>query len=128
MADGLFYWDSREPFNAADATAVTLAATAKALYPAGAFPVLGGQYFARPGKKLRIRLFGRITTGLTPGNGSFTYTLGSTVHTSAGVFTMDSVLVRTLWSDSLLTAGTHYSYWDGKDDYGTTLVNPDSQR
>lgn len=71
MADGLFYHDTREPFIAADIASVTLAATAKALYPVSNFPVLGGQYFARPGKKLRIRLFGRITTAATPGNGSF---------------------------------------------------------
>ncbi len=68
MADGLFYQDTREPFISADIAAVTLAATAKALYPAGNFPALGGQYFARPGKKLHIVLFGRMTTVLTPGN------------------------------------------------------------
>jgi len=68
MADGLFYTDLREPFIAADQSAVTLAATNKALYTASAFPALGGQYFARIGKKLRIRVFGKITTGATPGN------------------------------------------------------------
>lgn len=68
MADGLFYNDLREPFIGTDIAAVTLAATNKALYPVSNFPVLGGQYFARIGKKVRIRLFGRITTALTPGN------------------------------------------------------------
>lgn len=68
MADGLFYNDLREPFIGADVAAVTLATTNKALYPASNFPVLGGQYFSRIGKKLKIRLFGRITTVLTPGN------------------------------------------------------------
>lgn len=77
MADGLFYNDLREPFIATDQTAVTLAATAKALYTASAFPVLGGQYFSRVGKKLRIRLFGRMTTGATPGNGSFNVYYGT---------------------------------------------------
>lgn len=77
MADGLFYNDLREPFIGADVPAVTLAATAKALYTASFFPVLGGQYFSRVGKKLRIRLFGRITTVLTPGNGSFNVYYGS---------------------------------------------------
>jgi hypothetical protein len=75
--DGSFYNDTREPFISTDLTAVTLAATAKALYTASAFPVLGGQYFARPGKKLKIRLFGRMTTGATPGNGSFNVYYGS---------------------------------------------------
>lgn len=71
MADGLFYNDMREPFIASDVPAVTLATTFKALYTPSFFPVLGGQYFARIGKKLRIRLFGRMTTGATPGNGQF---------------------------------------------------------
>ena len=68
MADGLFYNDLREPFIGTDIASVTLASTDKALYPASNFPVLGGQYFTRIGKKLRIRLFGRITTAATPGN------------------------------------------------------------
>lgn len=69
MADnGQFFNDTRAPFIAADIGAVTLAATNKALYPQSNFPVLGGQYFSFIGKKLRIRLFGKITTALTPGN------------------------------------------------------------
>jgi hypothetical protein len=69
--DGPFYNDLREPFIGTDIAAVTLSTTNLALYPASNFPVLGGQYFARIGKKLRIRLFGRITTAATPGNLSF---------------------------------------------------------
>jgi hypothetical protein len=76
-ADGLYYNDMRAPFIGADVTAVTLASTAKALYPASNFPVLGGQYFAVIGKALRIRLFGRMTTGATPGNGSFNVYYGT---------------------------------------------------
>ena len=69
MADnGQFFNDLREPHITTDVAAVTLAATYKALYPAAAFPVLGAGYFARPGKKLRIRVFGRMTTAATPGN------------------------------------------------------------
>jgi hypothetical protein len=77
MADGLFYNDLREPFVTVAPAAVTLAATAKALYTASQFPVLGGQYFSRVGKKLKIRLFGKITTAVTPGNGSFNVYYGS---------------------------------------------------
>lgn len=66
--DGAFYQDTREPFIASDIAAVTLAATNKALYPVSNFPALGGQYFARPGKKLHIMAYGRMTTGATPGN------------------------------------------------------------
>ena len=102
MADGLFYWDSREPFNATDVAAVTLATTAKALYPAGAFPNLGGQYFARPGKKMRIRLFGRITTGLTPGNGSFNVYYGNGAD-ATGVILMTGTPVALLPSQTNLS-------------------------
>lgn len=77
MADGLFYNDLREPFVTVPPAAVTLAATAKALYTASQFPVLGGHYFGRVGKKLKIRLFGVITTVLTPGNGSFNIYYGT---------------------------------------------------
>lgn len=77
MADGLFYQDTREPFVVVPPLAVTLAATAKALYTPSHFPVLGGGYFARPGKKLKVRLFGIITTALTPGNGSFNVYYGT---------------------------------------------------
>lgn len=75
--DGGFYWDTRGPFIFADIGAVTLAATAKALYPVANHPILGGQYWLFPGKKLRYRLFGRMTTALTPGNGSFNVLYGT---------------------------------------------------
>ena len=77
MADGLFYNDLREPFVTVAPAAVTLTTTAKALYTTSQFPTLGGNYFARVGKKIRIRLFGQITTAATPGNGSFNVYYGS---------------------------------------------------
>lgn len=102
MADGLFYTDLREPFIGTDVAAVTLAATAKALYPAGAFPVLGGQYFSRVGKKIRIRLFGRITTGLTPGNGSFNVYYGTGADAN-GVLLMTGTPVALIASQTNLS-------------------------
>lgn len=77
MADGLFYNDLREPFIGADISPVTLTSAAKAIYTASNFPVLGGQYFSRIGKRLKIRLFGKITTAATPGNGSFAIYYGT---------------------------------------------------
>jgi len=70
MADGLFYHDTRSPLIISDITAVTLSTTAKALYPAANFPTLGANYWT-PGKKMRIELCGRVTTGTTPGNGTW---------------------------------------------------------
>jgi hypothetical protein len=77
MADGLFYNDLREPFMAVDLAAISPLATAVALYTPSAFPVLGGHYFARPGKALRIKLFGRCTSAVTPGNVSFAVYYGT---------------------------------------------------
>ena len=77
MADGLFYLDTREPHIVTDVTAVTMTTTAKALYPAAAFPVLGGQYFNRPGKAIRICLWQKMVLGATPGNFSYNIHWGS---------------------------------------------------
>lgn len=71
MADGLFYTDLREPHIVTDIAAVTMTTTAKAIYPAAAFPVLGGQYFNRPGKAIKISLWLKLVLGGTPGNFSF---------------------------------------------------------
>ena len=66
--DGPFYNDTREPFIGADLATATLSTTDVALYTTSNYPVLGGQYWARVGKRQRIRLFGKITTAATPGN------------------------------------------------------------
>lgn len=95
MADGIFYQDTREPFMAADQGAVTLAATAKALYTPSAFPVLGGQYFSRVGKKLHIRLFGKITTAATPGNGSFDIYYGTGADANGVLLASSAALALT---------------------------------
>jgi hypothetical protein len=77
MADGLFYNDLREPFLSTDLAAISPLATAVALYTPSAFPVLGGQYFSRPGKTLKVELFGRCTSAATPGNVSFAVYYGT---------------------------------------------------
>lgn len=97
MADGLFYNDLREPFIASDLSAISPLATAVALYTPSSFPVLGGQYFARPGKALRIQLFGRCTSALTPGNVSFAVYYG-TGASANGVLLASSAAVA--WSAS----------------------------
>ena len=116
MADGLFYNDLREPFIGTDITAVTLAATAKALYPASNFPVLGGQYFSRIGKALRIRLHGRMTTAATPGNGSFTVFYGSGAD-NTGVAIMTGTPV------ALVASGTNLSWMAEVDVHCRSIGN-----
>jgi hypothetical protein len=66
--DKIFFNYYRSPEVAADFSAVTLAATHKALVPAASLPVLDAYYFIRTGKRLTIKLFGKITTAATPGN------------------------------------------------------------
>lgn len=70
--DGAFYRDSRPPFDigATPPAAVTLATTNKALYTASEFAAFGSGYWWL-GKRLNIRLWGKATTGATPGNGQF---------------------------------------------------------
>jgi hypothetical protein len=102
MADGLFYNDLREPFFVSDLATVTLATTAKAVYTASDFPVLGGQYFSRPGKRLRIRLKGKITTVLTPGNGSWDIYYGTGADAN-GVIIASSTAVALTASQTNLT-------------------------
>ena len=77
MADnGSFFLDYRAPFITTDVAAVTLAATNKALYPVGNVPAMGKDYWY-VGKKVAIRAFGRITTVLTPGNGTLALFYGT---------------------------------------------------
>lgn len=117
--DAQFFNDLRVPFIAADVPAVTLAATDKALYPPSNFPILGGQYFGFVGKKMRIRLFGKMTTGATPGNltitvyyGDGTDANGVALQASAAFALTASVTNLSWWLDvyiharSLGTGGT----------------------
>lgn len=113
MADGLFYLDTREPFMTVSPAAVTLAATAKALYTPSHFPVLGGGYFGRVGKKLMIHLFGVMTTGAIPGNGSFNVYYGTGADAN-GVLLMTgtpaaltlNVTANTWYADIIVTCIT----------------------
>lgn len=68
---GPYLNDLTAPFITGDISPVTLATTDKALYGQSNFPVLGGNFFGIIGRKIRIRLFGKITTAATPGNGTF---------------------------------------------------------
>jgi hypothetical protein len=77
MADGLFYNDLREPFIIADIGPISPLSTAVALYTPSSFPVLGGQYFARPGKAIKIQIFGKMTSAATPGNVSWAVYYGT---------------------------------------------------
>ncbi|WP_147202608.1 hypothetical protein [Segetibacter aerophilus] len=55
------------------------------------------------------------------GHNPNSFTLASTVRTSAGVYKTDGTLVRTLWSGMTKPAGTYAVKWDGTDDLFNTL-------
>jgi hypothetical protein len=52
-------------------------------------------YFLRPGKKIRIRLFGKITTAVTPGNGSFDIYWGSGADANGTILASSAALALT---------------------------------
>lgn len=76
-ADGLFYLDTREPHIVSNIAVVTMTTTAKAMYPAAAFPTLGAGYFSRPGKTIKVSVSGLMTLPATPGNISFNVLWGT---------------------------------------------------
>ena len=65
--------------------------------------MLGGQYFSRIGKALRIELFGRMTTVLTPGNGSFNVYYGTGADANG-------TLLMTGTPVALVASGTNLSW------------------
>ena len=44
---------------------------------------------------------------------SFTFSLPASASTSAGVFSKDGTLLKTLWSGVTYSAGSHTIDWDG---------------
>lgn len=77
MADGLFYLDTREPHFVSNLGAITMTTTAKAMYAAANFPTLGGGYFSRPGKAIKISCSALFTLAASPGNLSFNILWGT---------------------------------------------------
>jgi hypothetical protein len=95
MADGLFYEDTREPHFVSNLGAVTLAATAKAIYAPANFPTLGGGYFSRPGKAIKISMSMLLTMPGTPGNISFNTLWGTGADAIGTVLMTGSVAALT---------------------------------
>ncbi len=44
---------------------------------------------------------------------NFSFSLSAGAKTSAGVYTSDSTLIKTLWSGVTYSSGTHNASWDG---------------
>ena len=75
--DGPFYVDSRAPHISADATAVTIIGTNKAIVPIANLPILGANYFNYIGKACRISMFGRMSTAAAAGTMTFSLMWGT---------------------------------------------------
>jgi uncharacterized repeat protein (TIGR01451 family) len=54
---------------------------------------------------------------------SFTFSLAQPARTTAGVFTKEGVLLRTLWSGVSYAAGSFTRSWDGLDDQGLLVAD-----
>jgi len=61
---------------------------------------------------------GSVLASSTP----FAFSLDESSKTSAGVFTPDGTLIRTLWSKVYYQAGTNSAVWDGLDDSGNPVT------
>lgn len=59
-----------------------------------------------------------ITASGAANNGAITFSLDTSSHVSVGIFThdVDSTLIATLFSDSIMPAGSHTAYWRGLND------------
>lgn len=104
--DGPFWVDLRSPHMAADAASVVLAATMNPVVPAANLPVLGSNYFGFVGKAIRIRLWGQMTTGATPGNltGSVFWGTGAAANGTA---------IASINATALTASQTNLSwFWD----------------
>lgn len=61
------YRETLRPWSQAPETAVTLAATNKALVPAGRHKQFGTEYFNAKGRAILMKYWGEMTTGASPG-------------------------------------------------------------
>lgn len=105
--DGQYYLDTRLPHIITDVGAVTLAATNKALYPVANVPAMGKDYWT-PSKAVRVEVWGRATSVLTPGNLTLSLFYGTGADANG---TSLAATAATAWSASQ-TNLTWSAYWD----------------
>ena len=68
MAEGINYVDSKAPFGSAAFSTISLSTTSLQIVPAVTYSPTGGTSYWWPGKRLRVLVFGTLTTAATPGN------------------------------------------------------------
>ncbi len=67
-----------------------------------------------------------VAVGTGDWSGKYVFTLDTVSHVSIAVFRQDSVLVKTIVSDTIMQAGTFTKYWHPTDDLGNAIPFPDS--
>jgi hypothetical protein len=93
MADNSsFFHDTKPPWIITDPASVTLTTTDKALYGAQHIAALGGTPYFWAGKKVGLRVFGRATTVLTPGNFSWSLYFGSGADATGTILATSKVV------------------------------------
>ena len=75
--DGQFYIDNKPPFVAVSQATITLSSSYTAMILPGLLPIMGNEYFSYPGKAVRMRFHGQMTSGATPGNVTFAILYGT---------------------------------------------------
>ena len=96
------YHETCDPSPIADEAAITLATTYKALMPVSRYN-LGTQFFNKPGRKLWIRMFGKMTTLVTPGNGQIGILFGTgadnngVIVAQSGAFSLAAAQTNLSW-------------------------------
>jgi hypothetical protein len=105
--DGQYYVDTRLPHIVTDVGSVTLAATAKALYPVTNVPAMGKDYWT-VGKAVRIDVFGRCTSAATPGNLTLQLMYGTGADANGTIL---AATAATAWTANQ-TNMSFWAWWD----------------
>lgn len=105
--DGQYYHDTRLPLIAANPASVTLAATAKALHTVASVPAMGKDYWS-VGKKVRVEVYGQMTSAVTPGNFTIQLMYGTGADANGTIL---AATAATAWTASQ-TNMTFYAVWD----------------
>lgn len=105
--DGQYYLDTRYPHIAVDVASVTLAATNKALYPIANIPAMGKDYWT-VGKGVKIEIFGRVTTAVTPGNLTLSLFYGTGADANGTSLAATAATALTASQTNL----SFYAWWD----------------
>jgi hypothetical protein len=103
MADGLYYRDTRQPFQVAALGAITLSTTMLQLTPLGvtAPGILPANYWT-VGKTVKLTAILKVVTGATPGNFQWGMSFGSTAAPACNVTTVARAAVASVTTSAFI--------------------------